>query len=213
MYKKKVDGRNMVSVDVFLGRRLLSIVMTVFVPSIILNIVGHASNYFKEFFFEAVISVNVTTMLVITTMFINVSNNLPMTAYIKMIDVWLLFNLTKPFVDILVTTYIDSMKNDETREINHHGQPRSVGEAEGTMKNQTILVAPVKIHPSDLVHTNEEQQQNALKTHYKNQQQMSVKEEKIRKWKKFSLVTNPIFCICFVIGYWALGLNAYFREI
>ena len=67
-------------------------------------------------------------MLVLTTMFINVSNNLPKTAYIKMIDIWLLFNLTKPFVDILVTTYIDSLKTDDTREINHHGEKRSVTE-------------------------------------------------------------------------------------
>ena len=60
---------------------------------------------------------NVTTMLVITTMFINVSNNLPKTAYIKMIDIWLLFNLTKPFVDIHATTYMASLKSDESREI------------------------------------------------------------------------------------------------
>ena len=93
----------------------------------ILNIVGHSSNYFKEFFFEAVISVNVTAMLVLTTMFINVSNNLPKTAYIKMIDVWLLFNLIKPFNDILVTTYMDYLKVDEEREINHHGVALTVG--------------------------------------------------------------------------------------
>ena len=101
IHRRMIDGQNMIFVDVLLGRKLLSIIMTVFVPSLILNFVGHASNFFKEFFFEAIISVNVTTMLVITTMFINVSNNLPKTAYIKMIDIWLLFNLTKPFIDIL----------------------------------------------------------------------------------------------------------------
>ena len=35
-------------------------------------------------------------MLVLTTMFINVSNNLPKTSYMKMVDVWLLFNLLLP---------------------------------------------------------------------------------------------------------------------
>ena len=75
---------------------------------------------------EAVISLNVTVMLVLTTMFISVSENLPKTAYIKMIDIWLLFNLIKPFNDILVTTYIDSLKVDEERQINHHGVVRNV---------------------------------------------------------------------------------------
>merc|ERR1712212_774446 len=44
-------------------------------------------------------------MLVLTTMFVSVSNNLPNTAYIKMIDIWLLFNLFKPFVYMNVQTY------------------------------------------------------------------------------------------------------------
>ena len=139
------EGMEIVYVDIYLGRRLLSIILTVFAPTVILNIVGHSSNYFKEFFFEAVISVNVTAMLVLTTMFINVSNNLPKTAYIKMIDIWLLFNLIKPFNDILVTTYMDYLKVDEEREINHHGVARTVGgdESEDFSPNGVLHVAPV----------------------------------------------------------------------
>ena len=124
--KTEANGMKIVFVDIYLGRRLLSIILTVFAPTVILNIVGHSSNYFKEFFFEAVISLNVTVMLVLTTMLISVSENLPKTAYIKMIDIWLLFNLIKPFNDILVTTYIDFLKVDEERQINHHGVVRNV---------------------------------------------------------------------------------------
>ena len=61
-------------------------------------------------------------MLVLTTMFINVSNNLPKTSYMKMIDVWLLFNLLYPFIIVLLHTYMDTLRNDEEREINHHGR-------------------------------------------------------------------------------------------
>ena len=157
--KKKVffdsiddEGMEIVNVDIYLGRRLLSIVLTVFAPTVILNLVGHSSNYFKEFFFEAVISVNVTAMLVLTTMFINVSNNLPKTAYIKMIDIWLLFNLIKPFNDILVTTYMDYLKDDEDREINHHGAPRPVGKEESGDStghpDGVLQVAPASRGPS-----------------------------------------------------------------
>ena len=82
-------------------------------------------------------------MLVLTTMFINVSNNLPKTSYVKMIDIWLIFNLLLPFIEVLVHTYMDSLRsdpfprflekkslsrNDDDREINHHGRPVEVGE-------------------------------------------------------------------------------------
>ena len=40
------------------------------------------------------------------------SNNLPNTAYVKMIDCWLIFSLLKPFVDTLVQTYIHTLRED-----------------------------------------------------------------------------------------------------
>ena len=79
-------------------------------------------------FIQAVITVNLTSMLVLTTMFINVSNNLPKTSYMKMMDVWLLFNLLYPFIVVLLHTYMDTLRNDEEREINHHGRAIAVDE-------------------------------------------------------------------------------------
>ena len=67
-------------------------------------------------------------MLVLTTMFINVSNNLPKTSYMKMMDVWLLFNLMYPFFVVLLHTYMDTLRNDDEREFNHHGKTMTVGE-------------------------------------------------------------------------------------
>ncbi len=61
-------------------------------------------------------------------MFINISNNLPKTAYVKMIDAWLIFNLMKPFVDIIIQTYMETLRTEHEREINHHGEIRAVGE-------------------------------------------------------------------------------------
>ena len=63
--------------------------------------------------FQAVITVNLTSMLVLTTMFINVSNNLPKTSYMKMMDVWLLFNLLYPFIIVLLHTYMDTLRTDD----------------------------------------------------------------------------------------------------
>ena len=63
--------------EVTIQRRLLSIVLTTFLPTLIVNIVGHMSNYFKEFFFEGLISTNVTVLLVITTLFIRLVFRVP----------------------------------------------------------------------------------------------------------------------------------------
>ena len=94
-----------VSAEVTLGRRLLATILTVFLPTVLLNVIGHSTNYFRPFFFEAVVTVNLTVMLVLTTMFISVSNALPETSYVKMIDLWLLFNLILPFSEVLLHTY------------------------------------------------------------------------------------------------------------
>ena len=49
--------------------------------------------------------VNLTVMLVLVTMFISVSEGLPKTSYIKMIDVWLVFVLIVPFLEVLVIVF------------------------------------------------------------------------------------------------------------
>ena len=36
---------------------------------------------------------------------VSVSNDLPRTSYIKMVDVWLVFNLFIPFLEVLLHTY------------------------------------------------------------------------------------------------------------
>ena len=55
--------------------------------------------------------------------FISVSNSLPMTSYVKMIDIWLLFNLTVPFVEVFLQTYIENIRSkiEDKKEMNHHG--------------------------------------------------------------------------------------------
>ena len=126
---RNVGNTRQMVVELIFGRRLLSFTLTVFIPTLLLNLIGHSTNYSKPFFFEAVISLNVTVMLVLTTMFISVSNNLPKTAYIKMIDTWLIFKLFKPFTDILLQTYIESLR--VSNEINHHGSSRSVNIGDG----------------------------------------------------------------------------------
>ena len=59
-------------------------------------------------------------------MFISVSNNLPTTSYVKMIDIWLLSSLMLPFVEVILHTYMDSLRHDYDREVNHHGSKMKI---------------------------------------------------------------------------------------
>ena len=56
--------------------------------------------------------VNVTTLLVLTSLFIGISNSLPRTAYVKMIDIWSIVNLMVPFFEIITQTYLNQLYND-----------------------------------------------------------------------------------------------------
>ena len=99
-------------------------------------------------------------MLVLTTMFISVSNNLPTTAYVKMIDIWLIFNLLLPFILVLLHTYMDSLRTEssevdgEERTINHHGKTIKVG-AEKSPKTVQVTPANMDNRNAGLIHRNE----------------------------------------------------------
>ena len=48
----------------------MSLILTTFLPTILMNIIGHMANYFKEDFFEGLMAMNMTVMLVLTTLFL-----------------------------------------------------------------------------------------------------------------------------------------------
>ena len=50
--KKKIQTKEGVIVSITLGRRLLGTFLTIFFPTILLNVIGYSTNYFKAFFFE-----------------------------------------------------------------------------------------------------------------------------------------------------------------
>ena len=89
--------------------------LTTYLPTVLILAIVYATNFFKPFFFEAVVTVNLTSQLVLTTLFISVSGSLPPTAYVKMIDVWLIFAQLIPFAEVMLHTFIDAMRKDGNR--------------------------------------------------------------------------------------------------
>ena len=119
-----------VVVTLVLGRKILNELLTTYLPTSLLIIIVHTTNYFKDFFFEAIVTVNLTGstritvmifiiemisgMLVLSTMFVSVSGSLPVTSDIKMIEVWLIFSLLVPFVEVLLQVSCENIKSNDS---------------------------------------------------------------------------------------------------
>ena len=99
------NGR--VQMTIVLKRKIMNEMMTTYLPSVLLMLITYATTFFKLYFFEAALSVNLTTMLVMTTIFMTVMQMLPATAYIKMIDVFLIFGQIYPFTEVMLLTIME----------------------------------------------------------------------------------------------------------
>ena len=60
--------------------------------------------------FHTVVTMNLTGMLVLTTLFIANLNSLPRTPNIKLIDIWFIFTLLIPFAEVLLHTAIATLE-------------------------------------------------------------------------------------------------------
>ena len=124
-----------VRLQLIFKRRQTNEAMTTFFPSMLLVAITYATTYFKPFFFESALTVNLTVMLVITTLFISVMNKLASTSYIKWIEFWLIFAQLIPFTEVVLLTVLELYRDDMSREINHHGRHVQVS---GGLKLQMI---------------------------------------------------------------------------
>ena len=86
---------------IFFKRKIMSEMLITYLPSLLLLMITYATTFFKPFFFEAALTVNLTNMLVMTTIFISVMEKLPLTSYLKMIDIWLIFCQLVPFAEVI----------------------------------------------------------------------------------------------------------------
>ena len=97
-----------------LKRKVMNELLTTFLPTILLIMITFVTTFFKPFFFGAALSVNLTTLLMMTTMSIGKMQTLPTTAYVRMIDVWLVFCQLVPFSEVILLTSQEYYRNDLT---------------------------------------------------------------------------------------------------
>ena len=90
-------------------RRLTSETIKAFLPSLLLICCSYATSYFRlPNFFNAAIGANLTVLLTMNTM---ISKQIAETSYIKWIEIWLLFGTFVPFVQVILITVIEWLRN------------------------------------------------------------------------------------------------------
>ena len=62
-------GRGL-KMEIVFKRRLMNELLTTYLPSLLLLLITYSTTFFKSFYFEAALTVNLTVMLVFTTLFI-----------------------------------------------------------------------------------------------------------------------------------------------
>ena len=100
VYVNADDVKEGITMTINLKRKITSEMMTTYFPSLLLMLITFATTFFKPFFFEAALSVNLTTMLVMTTIFISKMEGLPPTSDTKIIDYWPILCQLVPFVTV-----------------------------------------------------------------------------------------------------------------
>ena len=96
-----------VEVRLVLSRKLTSIFMVTYLPTILMNIINQATNYISgDTKYDLIYTINITCMMVLASIYLSVSASLPSTANIKPVEVWLLFNLAFPLLVILVNVLL-----------------------------------------------------------------------------------------------------------
>ena len=105
-----------VKMVIVLKRKIQKELLTTFLPTLLLLFMTYATSYFSSFYFEAKVTVNLTIMLVMTTIFTSKIEELPPTSDTKMIDLWLIYCLLVPFSWTLVQTGIEYHRNNYVTE-------------------------------------------------------------------------------------------------
>ena len=101
------DNKAGLVIKIQFNRQISNILLVTYLPTTLMNIINQATNYFigEEFFGDA-IAVNITCMMVLSSIYVAVSGSLPSRADVKYVDIWLLFSLIYPFLVVLINTYI-----------------------------------------------------------------------------------------------------------
>ena len=137
--------------------------LTTYLPTILLLLITFVTIFFDKDLFGDAIAANLTIMLVMTTIFTSKIEELPPTSDMKMIDIWLIFCLVVPFLEVILRTVIECVncschicESEEHDMVNAGKEERrkeadlAQGGSSGAWVLDGAKVAPQQVYPNIL---------------------------------------------------------------
>ena len=142
------EGIRMVAV---LRRKPWREVFTTYLPTILLIMTTYVTTFFKPQFFEAALGANLTTMLMMTSIFMSSLSELTDdTAYAKWINVWLIFSQLVPFYEVILVTLKEANREEEIVTVPKRRRRRRRRQRTHRTTSHSITINVVEFYDGDL---------------------------------------------------------------
>ena len=188
-----------VRMTIVLKRKIMNEMMTTYLPSILLILITYATTFFKPYFFEAALSVNLTTMLVMTTIFMTVMQMLPATAYVKMIDIFLIFGQLYPFSEVVLLTIMEYHREGDGSGMTDVDDDLDIDSEEAKTGGLAVAASQILVDKLYWFRFTGENKYGIKKYHKSN---ILISEEKVL----------PGFVVLFFAAYGGISILFYFSE-
>lgn len=96
---------SMIEVEFRFQRKIMHHVANTFLPTISLLVIDKFTLFFVESKLEVSVTLSLTVMLVMYTLYQSISLTIPKTAYLKLIDYWLIYCLLTPFFIFIIESW------------------------------------------------------------------------------------------------------------
>ena len=201
---------NYIYVEITLRRMISYHVVSTFGPTLTLLMIAEVTLFISETHFEATIMLAITSMLVMYTLYQSASSSLPKTAYVKMIDTWLIFGLVVPFIIFLILTLIEMLNDDDDDE---EQIDKKEDEKELTLKSiindRLSATSNPQVGPKEVLDKEVFDIVFDSKVHKDKNGRKSKKQSTKRKIKAVAKVLVPAATILFIIGYVVVAVTIF----
>ena len=104
-------------VELTLCTKLSYHIVEIYIPTLALIMIAGFTLLIDFRHFEVTVMIALTSMLVLYTLYQSISQHLPHTSYMKMIDIWLFGGLIFPFIIITILVIMDLLVTNEKNQV------------------------------------------------------------------------------------------------
>ena len=207
-------GSDYIVVEITLRRMISYHIVSTFSPTLLLLLIGIITLFLDESHFEATIMLAITAMLVMYTLYESASSGLPKTAYLKMIDIWLIFGLVVPFIVFLVEMIAEILRSlsyekeleEETEESKVENISLDQDPVIGTKLEETPEIQDSAWMESEKMYALKDMRSKLFMTLFEpsrleKYEKATTKKKPKSRLKAVAQIVIPASCFFFILGY------------